>query len=372
MVMNRPPTPLIRGAGGLASSVQLRKSYSIKENSLGNRILVTQTGGWVGDMVLLTPALRALKIAYPQSHLVLLIRPLVADLMATHPYIDEVMVDSKERAFNRLPSFWKLVREIRRSDFDLAVVLHPTSFRNALIPFLAGIPERIGSNVSGRGILLTRTCSDRTDLHEAHRYLRVLELINSHEADAKLEFWHTDADRHAARQILAAHDISPKEHLIGVNLGTTWRTKRWSLENFAEVITQVQNRFGARILLTGSTAEIPLGEALAQITKMETINLIGKTTLMQLGALIESCNLYLTCDSGPMHIAAAVGTPTIALFGPTSPMRHGPYGENHEVIEKPVECRPCYRRKCMRKDQPNLCMTEIDPNEVVTQILKVT
>ena len=362
----------LEGVGTEALSVQLRKSHSIKENSLSNRILVTQTGGWVGDMVLLTPALRALKIAYPQSHLSLLIRPLVADLMATHPYIDEVIVDSKGRALSSLPSFWKSVSEIRRSDFDLAVVLHPTSFRNALIPFLAGIPERIGSNVSGRGILLTRACADRTDLHEVHRYLRVLELIDIHESDAKLEFWHTDADRHAARQILATHGISPKEHLIGVNLGTTWRTKRWSLENFAEVITQAQERFGARILLTGSTAEIPLGEALAQIAKVETINLIGKTTLMQLGALIESCNLYLTCDSGPMHIAAAVGTPTIALFGPTSPTRHGPYGENHEIIEKPVECRPCYKRNCMRKDQPHLCMTEIDPNEVVTQILKTT
>ena len=336
-----------------------------------NRIFVTQTGGWVGDMVLLTPALRALKTAYPQSNLTLLIRPLVADLMATHPYVDEVMVDNKGRGLNRLSSFYKSVNEIRRWGFDLAVVLHPTSFRNALIPFLAGIPQRIGSNVSGRGILLTRTCPDRIDLHEVHRYLRVLELIDIHEPSAKLEFWHTDADRHAVRQILAAHGISPKEYLIGVNLGTTWRTKRWSLDNFAEVIIQVQKRLNARILLTGSTAETPLGEALAEIAKVETINLIGKTTLMQLGALIESCDLYLTCDSGPMHIAAAVGTPTIALFGPTSPIRHGPYGENHEIIEKPVECRPCYKRKCPRKDLPHLCMTEIDPHEVITQVLKM-
>ena len=323
-------------------------------------------------MVLLTPALRALKIAYPQSYLSLLIRPLVANLMVAHPYVDEVMIDSKGKGFSGLPSFWKSVSEIRRSGFDLAVVLHPTSFRNALIPFLAGIPERIGSDVSGRGILLTKTCSDRTDLHEVHRYLRVLELIGIHESNAKLKFWHTDAERHAARQILAAHSISPKEYLIGINLGTTWRTKRWSLENFAEVIAQVQKRFDARILLTGSPAETSLGEALAGITRVKTINLIGKTTLMQLGALIESCDLYLTCDSGPMHIAAAVGTPTIALFGPTSPIRHGPYGENHKIIEKPVECRPCYKRKCMRKDLPHLCITEIDPNEVVAQILKVT
>ena len=338
---------------------------------MSNRILVTQTGGWVGDMVLLTPALRALRIAYPQSHLALLVRPLVADLMATHPYIDEVIIDNRGTGLNRLLSFYKSMSEIRRSGFDLAVVLHPTSFRNALIPFLAGVPERIGSNVSGRGILLTRTCTDRRDLHEVHRYLRVLELIDIHEPNTKLEFWHTDTDRHAADQILATHGILPKEHLIGVNLGTTWDTKRWSLENFAEVITRVQKRFEARILLTGSATEIPLGEALAQTTQVDTINLIGKTTLMQLGALIESCDLYLTCDSGPMHIAAAVGTPTIALFGPTSPTRHGPYGENHEVIEKPVECRPCYKRKCMRRDLPHLCMTEIDPNEVVTQILRM-
>ena len=322
-------------------------------------------------MVLLTPALKALKIAYPQSHLALLVRPLVANLMATHPYINEVMVDSKGRGLSRLLSFYKSVSEIRRLDFDLAVVLHPTSFRNALIPFLAGIPERIGSNVSGRGILLTRTCADRMDLHEVHRYLRVLELIDIHESNTELEFWHTDADRQAARQMLATHGITPKEYLIGVNLGTTWHTKRWSLENFVEVITQVQKHFDARILMTGSTAEIPLGEAFAQIANVEAINLIGKTTLMQLGALIENCDLYLTCDSGPMHIAAAVGTSTIALFGPTSPTRHSPYGENHEVIEKPVECRPCYKRKCIRKDQPHLCMTEINPNEVVARIMKV-
>ena len=235
-------------------------------------------------MVLLTPALKALKIAYPQSHLALLIRPLVADLMATHPYTDEVMVDSKGKTFSRLSFFWNSVSEIRRSDFDLAVVLHPTSFRNALIPFLAGIPERIGSNVSGRGSLLTKVCSDRRDLHEVHRYLRVLELIDIHEPNAKLEFWHTDTDRYAARQMLATHGISPKTRLIGVNLGTTWRTKHWSIENFAEVITQIQKRMDARILLTGSTTEIPLGEALAQIAKVEAINLIGKTTLMQLGA----------------------------------------------------------------------------------------
>lgn len=171
-------------------------------------------------MILLTLTLRALKLAYPQSHLALMLRPLVADVMTTHPYLDEVIVDTKDRYPGRLKSVWKAANAIRQSRFNLAIVLHPTSFRNALIPFLAGVPERVGSHVSGRGILLTRLCSDRTDLHEIHRYLRVLELIGLHEQNATLEFWHTDADRRVVRQMLADHGISPTESVIGVNLGT--------------------------------------------------------------------------------------------------------------------------------------------------------
>ena len=335
-----------------------------------DRILVTQTGGWIGDMILLTPALRALKRTYPRAHLALLLRPLVADLMATHPYVDEIIIDGKAQSRSRLKSLWTSVDHTRRSHFDLAVVLHPTSFRNALIPFLAGVPERIGSNVSARAILLTKSCPDRTDLHEVHRYLRVLALIDIHAPNADLEFWHTETDRDAVRQILATHGISATDSVMGVNLGTTWDTKRWRLENFAAVLTQVQNRFGVPIVLTGSASEISLGEAFQQSAGVEVIDLIGKTTLTQLGALIERCDVYLTCDSGAMHIAAAVGTPTIALFGPTSPVRHRPYGEGHYVIEKPVACRPCYKRTCLRTDQPHLCMTEIRVEEVVEQILR--
>ena len=129
-----------------------------------DRILVTQTGGWIGDMILLTPALRALKRAYPQSHLTLLIRPLVAALMETCPYVDEVIIDTKGNGVGTVPKFFQLVRRVRQGRFNLAVVLHPTSFRNALIPFLAGIPLRVGSNVGGRGILLSQSCADDTHL----------------------------------------------------------------------------------------------------------------------------------------------------------------------------------------------------------------
>ena len=333
-----------------------------------DRILVTQTGGWIGDMILLTPALRALKRVYPQSYLALLIRPLVANLMNTCPHVDEVIVDKKGQGVSAVQSFCRLVRRIRRGRFDLAVVLHPTSFRNALIPLLAGVPLRIGSNVSGRCILLSQSCADDTHLHEANRYLRVLQLMGIDELAFDLEFWHTDADRRVVHHLLSGCNVNPEDRIVGINLGTTWRTKSWSLDRFADVIAGIQNRFEGAVVLTGSSSEVGLGNAVQKLVKAKVINLIGKTTVLQLGALIERCNLYLTCDSGPMHIAAAVGTPTIALFGPTNPTRHQPYGEGHHVIEKDVSCRPCYKRKCMRKDAPNLCMTEIQATDVIERI----
>ena len=321
-------------------------------------------------MVLLTPALRALKRAYPQSRMDLLLRPLVAELMADHPYVDGVIVDSKEQHRSRLKSLQQVTRAVQQAEFDLAVVLHPTSFRNALIPFLARVPVRIGANINGRGFLLTETCPNRRDCHEVHRYLRVLELLGIDTKDTSLEFWHTDVDRKTVRQMLTENGIAPNERHIGVNLGTTWQTKQWEVEKFAAALTQLERIINVPIVLTGHTSDTALGEALQRKVKASVINLIGETTLTQLGALIENCSLYLTCDSGPMHIAAAVGTPTIALFGPTCPVRHRPYAEGHCVIEKRVPCRPCYKPKCKLKKSPNLCMTEIKPEEVVETIIQ--
>lgn len=313
-------------------------------------------------MVLLTPALRALKQVYPESNLTLLLRPLVADLMETHPYVDTCLVDTKSRG--RFRSLWALARQIHRAAFDVAVVLHPTSFRNALLPFLARVPIRVGTSVNGRGMLLTTSRKDDTSVHEVHRYLRVLQLLAIDTSLDSLEFWHTDTERQTIQEFLDVEGVSSTDRLIALNLGTTWRTKQWDITNFVEVIEQIADLApGVRIVLTGSSDELALVEALS--TSLPVINLIGKTSILQLGALLERCEVCLTCDSGPMHIAAAVGTPTVALFGPTSPVRHKPYGVGHTMIEKPVECRPCYKRTCHRQDALHLCMTEISTAEVV-------
>ena len=313
-------------------------------------------------MVVLTPALRALKRTYLESNLTLLLRPRVADLMQTHPYVDTCIVDNKTEG--RYRSVRNLTRQLRDKAFDIAVVLHPTSFRNALLPFLARVPIRIGTNASGRGVLLTLSCKDDTGIHEVHRYLRVLKLLNIDAVPSSLEFWHTDADRQFVERLLRAEGILPDDRIVALNLGTTWATKRWNVANFADLIQQIACLLPEiKIVLVGSSEEGELAKALPD--SLSVINLVGKTEVLQLGALLERCEVCVTCDSGPMHIAAAVGTPTVALFGPTSPTRHQPYGTGHTVIEKSVSCRPCYKQMCHRQDTPHLCMKEIRTAEVV-------
>lgn len=342
------------------------------------KILVCHTGAWIGDMVLLTPSLRALKHTFPDSSLAILLRPLVADLMQANPYVDRYIVDYKTKS--RFISFFRLVRKIRDCKFDMAIVMHPTSIRNAILPFLARIPIRVGSTFKGREIFLTDTCQNRTDIHEVEKYLNVVRTFTNKNSRyinvndktdldfvTHLEFWHTDDDRQYILNILTDEGVTENDRLLAVNLGTTWLTKQWRVENFDNVIKQTIERFpNIRVVLVGSRAELSLVENMT--FSDSTINLIGKTDVLQLGALLEMCDVCLSCDSGPMHIAAAVGTLTVSLFGPTSPVRHQPYGRGHTIIEKPVECRPCYNRTCNRKGTEFLCMNEITVNEV-TEIL---
>ena len=213
------------------------------------------------------------------------------------------------------------------------------------------------------------------------RYLRVIQLLNidstsisrpllgtENTTSTNLEFWHTDADRQSLKALLQNEGVYSEDRLLAINLGTTWITKQWDVSNFAEVINQISRATpDVKIVLTGSKAEKAQAEKLP--LSESTINLVGKTDIMQLGALLERCKVCLTCDSGPMHIAAAVGTPTVALFGPTNPTRHRPYGKGHTIIEKPVSCRPCYKRTCYRKDIPYHCMQEINPTEVANAIM---
>ncbi|MCD6508286.1 lipopolysaccharide heptosyltransferase II [Candidatus Poribacteria bacterium] len=329
------------------------------------KILVMHTGGWIGDMVLLTPALRAIRNAYPDAHISILVNPLVEGLMSRNPYIDKVIVYDKRGEQKGMRNLLGMASALKEEGFDMAILFHPNSIRSALLAFLARIPIRVGTNTSKRGIFLTDPIPDESDLHEVERYLRVARIAGAKEVNDRLEFWHGPAERSYAQYKFMQFGIRPRDFVIGINPSTTWPSKAWAPENFAALADMLAEEAGARIIITGSPDDVPLAEKIEEMTRCKVINLAGRTDIFQLGAVIELCDLFISCDSGPMHIAAAVGTPTVALFGPTSPTRHRPYGQNHIVIRHPFPCSPCYRVHCPN----NVCLSSITPSEVAAAIL---
>mgnify|MGYP003874195295 CR=1 FL=1 len=327
------------------------------------RILAMQTGGWIGDMVLLTPALRALKRRYPRSHLALLVNPLVERLMMRNPYVDEVIVYDKRGKDRGLKGFIEMAARLRKRRFDLALIFHPNSVRSALLALAAGVPERVGSNASMRGLLLTRSIPDEKWIHEVERYLRVTRLAGA-EGEGRLEFWHGEEERRYIRRLLKEEGIDPGKPLVAVNPFTTWPSKRWEAGRFAELIRRLKADLGVQVVLTGSEEDLEEAERIASLSRAHPLILAGRTDVFQLGALLEICDLLITPDSAPMHIAAAVGTPTVALFGPTSPLRHGPYGEGHTVLHHPPPCSPCYNTYCRDRK----CMLSITVDEVLEAV----
>jgi heptosyltransferase II len=337
-------------------------------------ILIMHTGGWIGDMVLLTPALRSLKEKFPDCGMTMLVLPLVSELMSRNPYIDEVIVYDKSKSQKGLGQMRKMADKLRSKDFDAAIILHPNSVKSAILAYMAGIPERIGLKLIGNGFFLTTKVRRRRNIHEVGRYLDIISSVAGTGFDDKLEFWGIEqSDEDFAdgifKSLLPPFSKGGIKAIIGINVSTTWQTKMWRVERFARLAEMLNNQYGAIIILTGGKSDIQLGEKIMEIatdSNKYIIDLTGKTTLWQLGSIIKHCSIYITCDSGPMHISAALNTTTIALFGPTDPVRHRPYGDGHIVIKKDMKCSPCYERKCKYKSFA--CMEAIQVEDVVESV----
>ena len=325
------------------------------------KILVMQTGGWIGDMILLTPAVRALRAAFPPAKISMLVNPLVGDLMKRNPYLTHVIVYDKRGKQKGVRQMLRMVRTLKQMGFDLAVILHPNSTRTAFMAFLAGIPKRLATHTISRGPFLTTSVPKEKDVHEVQRYLSVVAPVVGANVDDRLEFWGiSPEDENFADSVLCG----AAQPVVGINPGTTWQSKQWLPQRFALVAEHVARDLGGTVLLTGSSTDVHVADStmnsIDPSIRGAVLNLAGKTTLWQLGALVKRCDFYVSADSGPMHISAALGTRTIALFGPTDPARHGPHGVGHQVIRKDMPCSPCYRRKCKSRK----CMLAIQAEDV--------
>lgn len=329
---------------------------------------------WVGDAVMSLPALRALRERFPKAHIAVQARPWVADLYFRESFADRVIPYNASPGARDWSSKWNAARELSRDSFDCAILL-PNSFDAALIVWLARIPSRIGYSRDARRILLTHAvpppAAGEIPRHERYYYLELLRragILNALPPAEPILLDAVSAARQSGRRRF--EELGLRGPVVGVSPGAAYGTaKRWLPERFAEAAGRVASQQGADVAVFGSAGERGVCEQVEagiRYAGRRAINLAGATTLAGFIDLAAACELFLTNDSGAMHIASALGVPTVAVFGATDHETTGPSGPIVRVVREPVECSPCFLRECPIDHR---CMIRVSAERVALEAL---
>jgi heptosyltransferase-2 len=301
--------------------------------------VVLRAPNWLGDAVMALPALAAVRRTFPRSTLAIAARPSIA------PIFEEVISASPDEVLQVEPK--TEVRTLRNGRFDLAILL-PNSFRSAWIARRAGIPHRWGLAANARSPLLTRRVRPvKGKAHQSARYLALMEGLGIAGTDDLPRISLAPQTTERARSTLSKYDVDPSTTLVGFAPGAAYgHAKRWPPERVAAVIARLNER-GAVCVLVGTSDDRDAGREIESALPMSArvVNLMGRTDLRLLAGILERCQAFVSNDSGAMHLAAALGVPVVAIFGPTDERVTAPLG-HHDILLEQVFCRPCMLRDC--------------------------
>ncbi|MDD2731209.1 MAG: lipopolysaccharide heptosyltransferase II [Candidatus Portnoybacteria bacterium] len=327
---------------------------------------------WVGDVLFSTAVVRNVRRNFPDSYICCAVPSRCYQVLKGNPNIDEIMIyDDKERQKSLFAKF-DFVKALRYKQFDMAILLHGSMTR-ALLCRLADIPERIGYDTKKRGFILTKKIPlpKKDSLHRIDYYLNIIEKAGLRIEDRYLEFFVDEEDMAFVDNFLEKNGIpSERQLIIGINPGGNWMPKRWPRENWVSLVKLLSERLGADIIITGGRQDQQLAGKIREESNYKPLIACGVFNLKQSAALFKKIGVFISADSGPMHIANAVGAKhIIALFGPTDPLITGPFPlKNVKLLQKDTGCKiPCYEVNC--KD--NRCMKAISPEEVFSCVEEV-
>lgn len=316
------------------------------------RILLIRTDR-IGDVLLSTPVIKAVRDAYPDAYIAMMVRPYAADIVRGNPYLDEVILYDRDGAHKGVFGSLMFALGLRKKGFDLAIILHPTN-RSNVIPFLAGIPERVGYDKKG-GVFLTKKLKDVKHLGEKHELEYTLDLVRclGIEPKDKSPFMPIRPESEAwAEELLRREGINRSDKLLAIHPAASCVSRIWPPERFAELADRLADKYGFKVLVISGPepGHIKIaGDVIARM-RHSAVNLAGRTSVSQLASILKRCRLHVSTDTGPMHIASGVGTPVIAVFGRKqkglSPRRWGPRGEKSRVLHKDVGCIECLAHNC--------------------------
>ncbi len=334
------------------------------------RILIFNVN-WLGDVLFSTATIRNIRRNYPESYIACVIPSRCYLILKGNPYLDEVIIFDENDRHKGIFSKLDFVRFLKNKRFDTVFLLH-RSFSRALICRLAGISERIGHYTRKRAFLLTKKILPprKDSLHRIDYYLDVIEKAGLRVEDRYLDFIFAPEDQKVVDDFLSKNSVGSDDFVAALNPGGNWYLKRWPKDYWALLADKLIKELKAKVIITGSASDLPLANQIKEEMKEKPLVACGVFNIKQLGALAKSVDLFITADTGPMHIANAVGAKKIiAIFGPTAKEITGPYPETNVVIlQKDVGCViPCYKVNC----RDNRCMRAVMPDDVLAEVKKI-
>ena len=348
-----PKEKLQKGKGSFASLA------GPPMNPKPNRILLIRLSS-LGDVVLTSPAIRAVRRHFPQAYIAMLVGKQSADVVSENPHLNEIITYNRKAEKKNTEEMRRIIHQLRQREFHLTIDFQ-RKFRTSLLAYLSFAKCRVGYH-QPLGILCTVRVADKVNKHAIDRNLDLLRAIGIHTDNRALELFISDKDREYAEQFLTNEGISEEHPKIGLFPGAGWEPRQWMPQRFAVVGDLAAERLGAKVLIFGGPNEAGLVAKVAGYMKSNPIILAGHLKIRQLAALIGKCDVFVSNDTGPMHISVAMKTPTIALFGPGNHKKFQPIGEEHTIIRHQVPCSPC--KQFTGKCKDNICMKKISVDEV--------
>ncbi len=346
------------------------RSMAVYEEAMANkRILVIKMSS-IGDVILATPSLRAIRSQYPNAWIAVLTGTESVPILQRCPYVDEIIVYDSKRRHHGWVGILQLGSELRRQRFDILIDLQNNKISH-LAGFLSFAPLRYGYRNGKWDFLLSHGCRDwKKKISAVQHQFQLLRFAGiTPPKEELLELWPSKEDEQKVQKWFENGWISENQKLVAVSPFTSqrWIAKRWGMDRFAELIDRL-GKGGIRAVLIGALGDEPLARELIQKTQSNPLNLVGKTTIVELAVLLKGCRVLVGHDSAPLHVAAAVGTPLIALFGPTDPQRHLPPYKKGTVFYRNLICQPCYKTRCPLVHHN--CLESVTVEEVYQEVRK--
>lgn len=321
----------------------------------------------IGDVVHTLPALYALRNAYPSAKIDWLVEEEPSNILIGHPLLNDVFVIKKKGWLKYFKRTYAVAKKIRALNYDIILDFQGL-LKSGIWVFLSNGKRRIGFDKSREMSYLflnERLPPYNPDKHAVERYLDLVKHLGIKCDSINFPIPITEKEKKKVSGLLETGGVLEGTSFIVVNPMARWETKLWGAKKFAGLCNEMVDNLSCRVVVVGASSEKDNKEFFS-LTNNRVVDLTGETTLRELAHLMSLSSVVITVDSGPMHIAAAMGVPVVAIFGPTAPWRTGPYGEGHTVIRKELPCSPCFSRIC--KDKDNICMKEIEVRDVLSAV----